>query len=187
MASQPTATVTIVGAADDGPSVEVAPAALHFGSVPEGVTETRPFTLTNTGGSAATITSSAPPGAGQGFTATTSLPAGTTIAPGASLTETVAFDPAAEGALTDGWTITANDGLGARTITLAGTGLAPLTPTVSVNWINLVRPTSGTTTATFTLSLSAPSPRAHLGHRADPRRDGHRGQRRLRADQPARW
>ena len=157
VASQPTATVTIVGAADNGPSVEVAPAALQFGAVPEGVTETRQVTLTNTGGSAATITSSAPPGAGRGFTATTGLPAGTTIAPGASVTETVAFDPTAEGALTDGWTVNANDGLGARTITLAGTGLAPLTPTVSVDWINLVRPTSGTTTATFTLSLSAPS------------------------------
>ena len=157
VASQPTATVTIVGAADNGPSVEVAPAALQFGAVPEGVTETRQVTLTNTGGSAATITSSVPPDAGQGFTAATSLPAGTTIAPGASVTETVAFDPTAEGALTDGWTITANDGLGARTITVAGTGLAPLTPTVSVDWVNLIRPTSGTATATFTLSLSAPS------------------------------
>ena len=28
---------------------------------------------------------------------------------------------------------------------------------MSVDWINLVRPTSGTATATFTLSLSAPS------------------------------
>jgi hypothetical protein len=64
VASQPTATVTIVGAADNGPSVEVAPAALQFGAVPEGVTETRQVTLTNTGGSVATITSSAPPAAG---------------------------------------------------------------------------------------------------------------------------
>ncbi len=47
-----------------------------------------------------------------------------------------------------------------RTIALSGTGLAPLSPTVSLNWINLVRPTSGTATATFTLSLSAPSPTA---------------------------
>jgi hypothetical protein len=158
VASQATATVTIVGAADNGPSVEVSPAALQFGAVPEGVTETRQVTLTNTGGSAATITASAPPSAHRGFTATTSLPVGTTIAPGASVTETVAFDPNAEGALTDGWTITANDGQGARTITVAGTGLAPLTPTVTVDWINLVRPTSGTATATFTVSLSAPSP-----------------------------
>jgi hypothetical protein len=60
--------------------------------------------------------------------------------------------------LTDGWTITANDGLGTRTITVAGTGLAPLEPTASVDWINLIRPTSGTASATFSLSLSAPSP-----------------------------
>jgi hypothetical protein len=53
--------VTIVGAADNGPSVEAAPAALQFDAVPEGVTETRQVTLTNTGGSVATITSSAPP------------------------------------------------------------------------------------------------------------------------------
>ena len=155
--SAPTATVTIVGAADDGPSVEVAPSALQFGAVPEGVTETRQVTLTNTGGSPATITSSVPPNGGKGFSATTSLPAGTTIAPGASVTETVAFDPTVEGALTDGWTINANDGLGVRTITVAGTGLTPLTPTVSVDWLNLVRPASGTATATFALSLSAPS------------------------------
>ena len=157
VASAPSATVTIVGAADDGPSLEVTPSALQFGSVPEGVTETRQVTLTNTGGSPATVTSSVPPSDGEGFTATTGLPSGTTVAPGASITETVVFDPTVEGALSDGWSITADDGLGARTITVAGTGLAPLTPTVSVDWINVVRPTSGTVTATFTLSLSAPS------------------------------
>ena len=70
----------------------------------------------------------------------------------------MAFDPDSQAPLSDSWSITANDGLGAHVISFTGTGLAPLTPTVSVDWINLVRPTSGTTTATFTLSLSAPSP-----------------------------
>ena len=157
-AAGPTATVTIVGAAGGSPSVEVSPGEVDFGSVPDGVTETRTITFTNTGGTPATITSSQPPTAGQGFAATTTLPPGSVLAPGASATETVAFTPTSQGSLTDSWTINANDGLGARTVTLLGTGIAPLSPTVSVNWLNLVRPTSGTATATFALSLSSPSP-----------------------------
>ncbi len=45
----PVATVVIVGAAANGPSIEAAPSAVSFGAVPDGVTETRSFTLTNSG------------------------------------------------------------------------------------------------------------------------------------------
>jgi hypothetical protein len=158
IAAAPSATVTIVGAAGGSPAVEESPSIIDFGSVPDNVTETRTFTLTNTGGSPATITSSVPPAAGSGFAATTGIPAGSVLAPGASATETVAFTPTSQGALAASWTVNANDGLGARTVTLLGTGLTPLTPAVSVNWLNLVRPSSGTATANFTLSLSSPSP-----------------------------
>ena len=154
----PVATVVVVGAAGGSPGLEISPSSLSFGSVPVGVTETRTLTLVNSGGSPLTVSASAPPAAGVGFAATTSLPAGTTIAPGAAMSASVAFTPTTEGAVQDTWSITANDGLGAHTVTLLGTGLDPLTPVVSVNWINLVRPTTGTTTAAFTLSLSSPSP-----------------------------
>ncbi len=150
------ATLTVTA----GLSLALTPSSLSFGSVPDGVTETHTFTVTNTGSSTLTITSSAPPSAGAGFTATSSIAAGTTIAAGASLTETVGFTPTTQGTLTDTWAITANDGLGAHSLSLTGTGAAPLTPTVSVNWINVTWPSSGTTTAAFTLSLSSPSPTA---------------------------
>ena len=154
----PVATVTIVGTVGTAPAVEVTPSTVEFGSVADGVTETGSFTLTNTGGTAATITSSTPPGAGVGFTPTTTAPA--MLAPGASATEKVAFTPTSEGSVSDTWVLNANDGLGPRSVSLLGTGLAPLTPYVSVNWVNLVRPTSGSATASFTVSLSSPSPSA---------------------------
>ena len=56
------------------------------------------------------------------FTATTTLPEGTTIDPGDSLTESVTFSPTAVGSTTDGWIITADDGQGVRTIQFTGTG-----------------------------------------------------------------
>ena len=156
-AVSPVATVTIVGATGGGAALETAPSTVAFGSVPDGVTETRTFTLTNSGGSPDTITTSTPPSGASGFAAVSGLPVGRVIPAGGSVVETVAFDPGAEGALAGTWTIAGNDGLAPQTISLIGTGLAPLAPTVSVNWLNLVRPTSGTATANFTLTLSAAS------------------------------
>ena len=154
----PTATVTIIGASASGASLEVAPSTLDFGSVAMGVTETRSFTVTNTGGSPDTVSTSAPPSDGEGFAESSGLSSGSVIAPGQTLTETVTFTPTAQGPRSDNWTIAGNDGLGLQTVSFIGTGLEPLTPTLSVNWLNVVRPTTGTTTATFTLSLSEPSP-----------------------------
>ncbi len=150
----PPATLTVT----PGTALALSTTVLAFGSVPDGITESHTFMVTNTSASALTITAAAPPTGGQGFTAAATLPVGTVLAAGASLPETVAFTPRTQASLSDTWSITANDGLGAHVITFVGTGTAPLTPTVSVDWLNLVRPSSGTATATFALSLSAPSP-----------------------------
>ncbi len=154
----PVATVTIVGLAGAPGELQVSQQAIEFGTVADGVSETRTFTLVDTGGSPATVTASTPPSAGTGFVATTSLPVGTVIAPGQRLEETVVFDPASTGPLSDSWVIAADDGLGARTVNIAGTGIGPPWPDLTVSWLNLVRPTSGTATAAFILSLSAPGP-----------------------------
>ena len=140
-----------------GTALALSTTALGFGSVPKGITETHTFMVTNTSASALTITSSAPPNDGEGFTATTSLPVGTVLAAGASITETVAFTPGSQASPVRLVVDHRRRRSGCPRHQLHGAGTAPLTPTVSVDWINVVRPTSGTITATFALSLSAPS------------------------------
>ena len=73
------------------------------------------------------------------------------------MTETVAFDPTSQGSLADSWTINANDGLGRgrdlpryRSVSAHPDGIGQLA--------QLGPPELGTATATFTLSLSWPSP-----------------------------
>ncbi len=61
-----------------------------------GAAVSKSFTITNTGGTTVTLTKSKPP-IGGAFAATTSLAEGTTIAPGASVTESVTFTPTGAG------------------------------------------------------------------------------------------
>ena len=154
----PTTTVTIIGASASGPALEVAPSTLDFGSVAEGVTESRTFTVTNTGGSPDTIATSNPPSDGQGFAASAGLAGGNVITPGQSVTETVSFTPTAQGPLSDSWTFAGSDGLGAQTVSFVGTGLGPLTDPLG-ELAQRGPPATGTTAANFVLSLSEPSPR----------------------------
>ncbi len=102
--------------------LQITPLATNFGNVAVGHTVTKTFSITNDGGSSLEISKSKPPAQGQ-FVATTSLGEGTTIAAGASLTESVAFSPTAVGTVTDGWVITATDGQGVRTVTFTGNGV----------------------------------------------------------------
>jgi MYXO-CTERM domain-containing protein len=96
----------------------ISPLNLDFGNVPPGTTKTMSFTIANTGGSNLTIVKSKPPSQGI-FTATTSLPEGTVVAPGASLSETVAASPMGSGDFTDTWIITGNDRTALHTVTFA--------------------------------------------------------------------
>ena len=99
----------------------------EYGEVEVGKTATRSFTVSNTGGTNVTITKSKPPSGGA-FAATTTLAEGTTLAPGASLTETVVFKPTAPGFASAAWAITGDDTTGPHEVTFSGTGTLPPPP-----------------------------------------------------------
>jgi iron transport multicopper oxidase len=96
----------------------------NFGTVEVGKTATRTFTIANAGGTSVTITKSKPPSGGE-FAATTSLPEGTTLAAGETLTETVAFTPTAAGPASGTWTINGEDASGLHEVSFSGTGSPP--------------------------------------------------------------
>jgi iron transport multicopper oxidase len=93
-----------------------------FGTVEVGKTATKSFTITNSGGTAVTITKSKPPSGGA-FAATTALPEGTTVAPGETLTETVAFAPTAPGPANATWAINGDDSTGLHEVAFSGTAV----------------------------------------------------------------
>jgi iron transport multicopper oxidase len=103
----------------------------EFGEVEVGKTANRSFTISNTGGTNVTISKSKPP-VGGAFAATTSLAEGTTIAPGASVTETVAFSPTAAGPTSGVWLINGDDNTGLHEVTFTGTGTLPPPPANTV-------------------------------------------------------
>ena len=114
--------VAITGNSTSPPALSISATSLDYGSVLIGSSSAESFTVSNTGGTDVTITKSKPPVTGP-FSASTALPEGTTLAPGASLTETIDFTPTVVGSVTDSWSINADDGSGARTISLYGTGI----------------------------------------------------------------
>jgi hypothetical protein len=98
--------------------------AIDFGSILLGTTATKSFTITNTGGTAVTVEKSKPPFGGA-FAATTSLPEGTSIAPGQTVTESVTFSPTATGPATGVWAITGDDESGQHQVQFTGNGALP--------------------------------------------------------------
>jgi hypothetical protein len=100
----------------------------EFGAIEIGKSAQKSFTISNTGGTAVTITKSKPPSGGE-FAATTSLSEGTTIAPGETLTETVAFTPTAAGPASAAWAINGTDTTGLHEVAFSGTGTLPPAPT----------------------------------------------------------
>jgi hypothetical protein len=112
--------IPLSGAAGAAPQLVIAPLSLDYGYVPSGTSRSMSFTVSNTGGTNLTITKSKPPVASI-FVATTSLPEGTVIAPGSSLTETVSATPTSSGSFSDVWTINGDDGGAARVVTFTAT------------------------------------------------------------------
>ncbi len=96
----------------------------EYGEVLVGKSASKSFTITNTGGTNVTITKSKPP-VGGAFTATTSLPEGTTIEPGEVVTETVTFTPTGAGAASGVWEINGEDTTGLHEVQFSGTGTVP--------------------------------------------------------------
>ncbi len=116
--------VGLSGSAGRPGALQVSSEAIDYGQVTVGESASRTFSVTNTGGTAVTITKSKPPSGGR-FSATSKLPEGTTIAPGASVNETVVFTPAAAGEEATGvWQINGEDTTGLHEVRLRGVGIA---------------------------------------------------------------
>ncbi len=116
--------VTLAGSAGSPGVLAVSSEHNEFGNVTVGTTATHTFTVTNKGGTNVTITKSKPPTGGS-FTATTALSEGTTIQPGETLTETVAFTPGAPGYATGTWLLNGEDSTGVHEIRFSGNGVVP--------------------------------------------------------------
>jgi hypothetical protein len=100
---------------------------IDYGATPVGSTATKSFMLTNTGGTSVTVTKSKPPFGGE-FAPVSSLQEGTTIGPGATVSESVTFTPTAPGSAAGTWQINSDDGSGLHQVQFTGSGVsaAPL-------------------------------------------------------------
>jgi hypothetical protein len=148
--------VGLSGTAGTAGVLKVESEANEYGSVQVGNTLSKSFKLTNTGGTNITITKSKPP-IGGAFAASTSLSEGTTILPGETLTETVAFAPTGPGYASGVWQITGDDTTGLHQVQFSGTSTVP--PPTTATWShNGTAAISGTTLSlTGTASNSAGS------------------------------
>ncbi|WP_252845618.1 choice-of-anchor D domain-containing protein [Actinoallomurus purpureus] len=121
--------VTITTVAAKGAPLTASPASLDFGEVQVGGTGTAKVTLTNHGGQPETVSAVAAPDVPY----TVSLPsAGTTVAPGASVSVPVTFRPAIGGTVTGSLGVTTTSG---RTVVpLTGTGDDELPDLTTSTW-----------------------------------------------------
>ena len=137
--------------------LQITSEANDFGEVPLGATATKAFTVANTGGTAVTLTKSKPPDGGA-FAATTSLAEGTTIQPGASVTETVSFTPTVPGQASGVWLINGNDEHPrVHEVQFTGVGLMPAPPIVLTGAAPTPTPTSLVTPIGAVSLLNVPS------------------------------
>lgn len=118
--------VPVSGTATDAPFMSLSATALPYGDVEVGTSRSLSFTVSNQGGAPLVLTKSKPPDGV--FSAITTIPEGTTIPAGGSVTGTVRFAPVANGPASATWDITGNDGSGLRTITFTGVGVGALAP-----------------------------------------------------------
>ena len=107
------------------------PASLSFGSLTTGTSATQNVTVTNTGNSSVSISRIVASGAGFS-TGSIALPISLTA--GQSTSFSVAFAPASAGSLAGSVTVTSNATNSPLTVTLAGTGAAPVTHAVTLSW-----------------------------------------------------
>jgi hypothetical protein len=140
-------------------TLQITSEANEFGDVPIGTTATKTFTVANTGGTAVTLTKSKPPDGGA-FAALTSLAEGTTIQPGASVTETVSFTPTAPGQTSGVWLINGNDEHPrVHEVEFTGNGVVPGTLQITSEANNFGDVPVGTAaTKTFTVANTGGTP-----------------------------
>ena len=121
------ASVALSATAGTPAQLQVTPAALSYGTVAVGHSVTESFVVANVGGTALTINKSKAPGLGE-FSASTQLPEGTVLQPGASDTETVTFTPTAAGTFTDSWPINGDGNSVLTAVTFTGIGTTTYAP-----------------------------------------------------------
>ena len=119
--------IRLSGAAGLSGALVFSSEAIEYGQVPVGSSEEESFTITNTSGVGIPITKSKPP-IGGAFTATTSLPEGTTLEPSESVTESVEFTPTSAGPASGVWPINGEDTTGLHEVKFSGTGVVPEPP-----------------------------------------------------------
>jgi Abnormal spindle-like microcephaly-assoc'd, ASPM-SPD-2-Hydin len=111
--------------------ISASPASLSFGSLTTGASATQNVTLTNTGNSSVSISQIV--ASGTGFS-TSAIALPISLAAGQSTSFSVAFAPASAGSLAGSVTVTSNATNSPLTVTLAGTGTAPVTHAVTLSW-----------------------------------------------------
>jgi HYDIN/CFA65/VesB family protein/putative pyrroloquinoline-quinone-binding quinoprotein len=119
-----TAIVGLTASAAPPGELKISSEAIDYGSVQVGGTATRTFTITNAGASSVAINKSKPPSTGE-FSASSSMPEGTTIAPGETVTEAVTFAASVAGPATDVWSINGTDTTGLHEVIFTGSGRVP--------------------------------------------------------------
>ncbi len=102
-------------------ALSMSASTLSFGNVNVGQSANGAFTLSNTGGTALSVTAVSAPAAP--FNAPAPLTVGTTINPGQTLTQNVTFSPTTTGPASGSYSITVNDGQPAHVVSLSGTGV----------------------------------------------------------------
>jgi Abnormal spindle-like microcephaly-assoc'd, ASPM-SPD-2-Hydin len=103
---------------------------MNFGSVTVANSGIQSVTMTNVG--TANVTIAQVMVAGAGFNATGA--SGIILAPGQSTTLSSTFAPSASGAAAGSITVSSNASNSPARISLAGTGVAPVSHTVALNW-----------------------------------------------------
>jgi hypothetical protein len=114
-----TVSIPLTGTSGVPPVLSITPMSLNFPPTAIGSSSTLSFTISNPGGPTLTITKSKPPVA-SAFTAVTSLPEGTSLPPGASVTERVSFSPTSAGDFIDQWVIGSSAASGTQYIAMHG-------------------------------------------------------------------
>jgi hypothetical protein len=139
------------------PVVGLSATSLTFSGQLVGTTSAaQSFTLTNTGNAALTITSIAVAGANSGdFAQTNTCPASpATLAAGSNCAISVTFKPTATGGRSALVTITDNAGSSPQSVSLTGTGTAPIVSLGGGTSLNFGNEPVGSTSAAQTITLS---------------------------------
>jgi Abnormal spindle-like microcephaly-assoc'd, ASPM-SPD-2-Hydin len=146
-------TVKLTPGGTTAPALTVSATSVAFGSVALNTATTRTVTLTSSGTAALTISGVSVTGTGFGDSGV-GFPV--TLNPGQTATLTISFDPATAGSFAGSIAISSN--AATATISLSGTGQAPVTPTLSALSCSGGSLTgAGTVACTVTLTSAATS------------------------------